>query len=592
MVMRTRYLLFVAAAAALSGESLLAQGSSAPPAQPRVASVLFYDARIRPPTDVAEISEDQGDVFAFPVTLVNRSDKQREDRPLDCGELSGVELGHVLELLTCVLDTADSTPAGLAKRVAAAEAVAALVTKSGKEGRLRVVSSKGDAVRIVTMQTATAVANPGPEAIIVVRGKKAQLKIQESSRGARVATDVETLARLAFAVVGAAPAGLAPQAPPATPDPAKDKPLKRTWLTVHDHTLKNVRASLAVAASLGESDTDLAVGLPGSVLKAYRAAVRKQQQLAAAGPPFVRDSACQSQAPRAQFSSSAFHRLACTLVAETAAPGERTAAALGLGESGQPAAIGPLTYVLDSASGRASSGDAQNAGARRNAEADDAELRAAVVTALGKLASAGASRQAPARAEPSPTTAPSDSASKAQDSPPRQGATTGGERSAQDKALKASLVTGPAEHWFLSADVPLNRASKLAVKEGTNEVELADEPSKFYVGLDFLIGDLLTADRPRILGFLPLNDLVLKGMITASSKPLESLGVGLGLRGQYLKRFGVDFEVFTPWVGYTFTKQDETKNQEVQRNAGRNREVRFGVGLNLDKALGWVQPSK
>lgn len=155
---------------------------------------------------------------------------------------------------------------------------------------------------------------------------------------------------------------------------------------------------------------------------------------------------------------------------------------------------------------------------------------------------------------------------------------------ASQQSLKVALVTGPREHWFLSADVPLTGASQLKRNAQTGLLELASEPSAFYVGVNFVLGDLLAARQS-------LADVIaVKLMIKASRQPLDSVGFGLALRGRHLRKYGLDFDLFSPFVGYTFTHEDKALSTgAVVTDGERNRELRFGVSLNLDKALGWVK---
>jgi hypothetical protein len=155
--------------------------------------------------------------------------------------------------------------------------------------------------------------------------------------------------------------------------------------------------------------------------------------------------------------------------------------------------------------------------------------------------------------------------------------------STDDRAApKADLLTGPKEHWFLSAAVPLTKASALKPDAKTGQLVLEEEPSAFYVGVNFLLGDL--SDDSRTL----LENLVVSALIKASRQPLDSLGATIGLRGQYLSRFGLNLDVLTPFVGWTFTKEAASADGIVSELGSRNAELRFGVALNLDQALKWV----
>ena len=147
---------------------------------------------------------------------------------------------------------------------------------------------------------------------------------------------------------------------------------------------------------------------------------------------------------------------------------------------------------------------------------------------------------------------------------------------------KAELITGPAEHWFLSADVPLNDVKAFTFDKDTNQVALGDEPSTFYIGINFLVGDIKEGNRPF------LGNLVFKAMLKASQHPLDSIGAGIGLRGQYFTKWGLNLDALTPFAVYTMTQEDVTENGVVKKRARRNSEFRFGVSLNLDQAIKWV----
>lgn len=153
-----------------------------------------------------------------------------------------------------------------------------------------------------------------------------------------------------------------------------------------------------------------------------------------------------------------------------------------------------------------------------------------------------------------------------------------------ESSLKAEIITGPREHWFLSADVPVTKAEQLKLNSTTGELELANEPSAFYIGLNFLLGDLLATKQSLA------DVLALKLLVKASSHPLDSIGIGVALRGRHLKKYGLNFDLISPFVGVTFTLQDVESADGVRPDGGRNSELRFGVALNLDQALSWAKP--
>jgi hypothetical protein len=148
--------------------------------------------------------------------------------------------------------------------------------------------------------------------------------------------------------------------------------------------------------------------------------------------------------------------------------------------------------------------------------------------------------------------------------------------------VNARLLTGPREHWFLSADVLMTNTRALSVNETSGDLELAEKPSQFHAGINFLLGDLPSERRPF------WSNLVLKAFITVASRPLDSFGLALGMRGSFLEPLGLDLDILTPFVGCTFALEGEKlADGSVKRDARRSKGV-FGVSLNLDNAIGWA----
>ncbi len=139
----------------------------------------------------------------------------------------------------------------------------------------------------------------------------------------------------------------------------------------------------------------------------------------------------------------------------------------------------------------------------------------------------------------------------------------------------ARLLSGPLEHWSLSADVFTTRETPFKQDAGGTFV-LDGKPPMFYVSLNFLLGDLPSAERKL------WENIELKWLVKGSKNPFDSVGFGVGLRGGYAKRFGLDFDLLSPFVGWTWTEpEDSTRNRVL--------ETRFGIGVNINKALEWVK---
>lgn len=155
-----------------------------------------------------------------------------------------------------------------------------------------------------------------------------------------------------------------------------------------------------------------------------------------------------------------------------------------------------------------------------------------------------------------------------------------------DNALKTKVITGPIEHWYLSADLPVDDVKKLKYNSDDHSLAPKDTPTSFMIGVDFKFGDVLTHETAFT------RNIALKGLVKASKHPLDEYGVGIALRGQYLKRLGIDFDLFSPFVAWTTFKEDAVDaNNQPLLNSHRKSAVRAGISFNLDTALGWLKSS-
>jgi len=146
--------------------------------------------------------------------------------------------------------------------------------------------------------------------------------------------------------------------------------------------------------------------------------------------------------------------------------------------------------------------------------------------------------------------------------------------------LTATLVTGPREHLFLSADLPVTRVSELKLTDGTT-IAPSKDPTSFYIGINYALGDLLSKARA-------VNDyLFLKGVVkAATNRPLSSVGAGLGLRGFSVA--GIDFDIASPFILWTSSRLEDDNGVATGERATA---VRWGISFNLNRALKWGKSS-
>lgn len=149
--------------------------------------------------------------------------------------------------------------------------------------------------------------------------------------------------------------------------------------------------------------------------------------------------------------------------------------------------------------------------------------------------------------------------------------------------LKATLITGPAEHWFLSADLPITNATQMAYDETSHQLVSKGIPTTFYFAVDYALGDLLSPERRWWEG------ITLKGLLKVSKTPLDSYGFSLGYRLRNTKLIGIELDAFSPFLAVLWTKQDAVSSDNTaQPESEYHANFRFGVSFNLDKALAWV----
>ncbi len=152
----------------------------------------------------------------------------------------------------------------------------------------------------------------------------------------------------------------------------------------------------------------------------------------------------------------------------------------------------------------------------------------------------------------------------------------------QPSVLKAKVATGTAERWFLTADVPVNKPDVLKFDEDSKTLQLRETPSEFHLGLNYSLGDV-ASDPPE------LRDAVfLKVLLHPSSEPLQSWGLGVGLRGKRFK--WVDLSPLTLFAARMWVESDELDAMGAPVVGGRSEaDWRFGLGLNLTEALSWIK---
>lgn len=155
--------------------------------------------------------------------------------------------------------------------------------------------------------------------------------------------------------------------------------------------------------------------------------------------------------------------------------------------------------------------------------------------------------------------------------------------------LGVSLITGPREHLFLSADAGITSAKQISYDDNTRSLGPAKAPKEFFIGGNYALGDLYQdagSNWARLR-----KSLFIGALLEGSSQPFNQVGAVLGFR--YLP-FVTDFLAFdsvSPYAGIVWVQDESLEGagaqQVVRRHYGQGHAV-FGLSLNLSKASGWI----
>ena len=154
------------------------------------------------------------------------------------------------------------------------------------------------------------------------------------------------------------------------------------------------------------------------------------------------------------------------------------------------------------------------------------------------------------------------------------------------------VITGPAEHWFLSGDVLAKGASQLKYDFDTRAITHKDKPDQIYLGVNYMFGD--------VYGTLPGLDarrVVLK-LVATPNKQLNSVGLGFGYRlpskfsFNTSKTDSVDHSGVVIFVARLWTKGEGVSGTTVVDDNHRLASTRVGISYSIGTALAWLGPKK
>ncbi|HXO42906.1 MAG TPA: hypothetical protein VN999_15765, partial [Thermoanaerobaculia bacterium] len=155
------------------------------------------------------------------------------------------------------------------------------------------------------------------------------------------------------------------------------------------------------------------------------------------------------------------------------------------------------------------------------------------------------------------------------------------------KDSTVTLLTGPVEHAFISASVPVKHLSELKYDSTNKTIVESQQPSSFFVGINYAWGDVLTA-HPWSEAYKGLFASV---MLDASKTPWQRFGVAGGWR---LMKLGdsLDLSALTVFVGRVWNKGDRLTRPDGSKIGARYPgQLQYGVGFNANKIVDWFKKS-
>ena len=145
-----------------------------------------------------------------------------------------------------------------------------------------------------------------------------------------------------------------------------------------------------------------------------------------------------------------------------------------------------------------------------------------------------------------------------------------------------TIYYGPPEHLHLAIDLPVTNRKTLKYDEASGTLQPKEEKPQVYLSLNYRIGDLL--EEPRTIA----DRVEVKLLVLASRKPLDSYGIGLGIKLDDMKPLKLDLKGLSIFGGYFRTKVDTIVDGVARPDEGTKNSWRVGISYDLSAGLKWA----
>ena len=128
-------------------------------------------------------------------------------------------------------------------------------------------------------------------------------------------------------------------------------------------------------------------------------------------------------------------------------------------------------------------------------------------------------------------------------------------------------------------DLPVSNRKTLKYDQATKSLLPQDQNPQIYLSFNYSFADVVSEEK---------NTLSLKLMLQASSRPLDSVGLGLGYR--LPQNLLGDSSSLSLFAGRFWTKQDGmTAGGDGLLNQSTGKDWRFGISYDFSTGLPWIK---
>lgn len=153
-----------------------------------------------------------------------------------------------------------------------------------------------------------------------------------------------------------------------------------------------------------------------------------------------------------------------------------------------------------------------------------------------------------------------------------------------------TITTGPREHLYLSADLPLNSVNQVKYDSSSHSLASKSAPKLFFVGLNYMVGDVLQSfDDARIA---TIDRIVVKIMLESSKHPTDGVGIGLGyhLRNVTIPGLNLGLDALQPFVAWVWLKDDTgAPGSSGKTPTTYTSQFRMGISLDISQFTSWFK---